>query len=361
MPLPDYALCVGINSYPGLTPLQGAEADAQAFYDWVTSTGGVSQANAKLILSAQFSAGAQVANAKPASKEIWDFFETLRAAATANNANTTFGLTAGRRLYLFFSGHGFSPTVDASGVLMANAERDTPHNLSPKAWADRFYENGLFEEILLFQDACREQVSDVDVTPPYFKRSVMPGAGDRKRFYAFAAKSPLLAIEKPIAGVVRGVFSATLMNGLKGAARDPVSGEITETQLKSYLVANMSALLDPAERANADFSRRPEVLDLDPFVIVPAASAAAGATSFASPTSPATFPVRVAMSGSGADAKILDGARNLVGTSPSGVTEWNLELPIGLFEFVVPGQEAKRFKVSGAHDSTGQPELVHVG
>ena len=76
---------------------------------------------------------------------------------------------------MFFSGHGFSPSIDTSGVLMANAERDTPHNLSAKAWADRFYENGLFEEVLLFQDACREPVIDVDLTPPYLKRSTMPG------------------------------------------------------------------------------------------------------------------------------------------------------------------------------------------
>ncbi len=38
---PDYALSVGINCYPGLTPLMGAEADAQAFHAWVTQTGGV--------------------------------------------------------------------------------------------------------------------------------------------------------------------------------------------------------------------------------------------------------------------------------------------------------------------------------
>src|SRR5258708_7093906 len=143
MALADYALCVGINRYPGLTSLNGAELDAQAFYDWVTGSGGVPQANAKLILSSQFPAPAQAAQAQPASQEIWTFFEQLRAAANANNTAGN-GLIAGRRLYLFFSGHGFSPSLDMSGVLMANAERDTPHNLSPKAWADRFYENGLF-------------------------------------------------------------------------------------------------------------------------------------------------------------------------------------------------------------------------
>src|SRR4051794_2517188 len=105
MPLPDYALCVGINRYPGLTPLSGAEADAQAFYDWVTSEGGVVGTNAKLILSTQFPVGINASKAKPASQEIWDFFEKLRADANINNAKRL-GLIAGRRLYLFFSGHG---------------------------------------------------------------------------------------------------------------------------------------------------------------------------------------------------------------------------------------------------------------
>src|SRR4051812_7684818 len=182
MPLEDFALSVGINTYPGLTPLSGAEADAQAFHDWARTKGGVSAANAKLILSSQFPAAAAPRQAKPADQEIWDFFERLRALATQNN-DSGLGLAAGRRLYLFFSGHGFSPSVETSAVLLANAERDTPHCLAAKSWADRFYENGLFEEVLLFQDACREQFSDVELTPPYFKKSAMPGVAQRKRFY----------------------------------------------------------------------------------------------------------------------------------------------------------------------------------
>ena len=351
MPLPDYALCVGINRYPGLTSLAGAEADAKAFYEWVTSDGGVSTPNAKLILSSQFPSPSQPTEAQPTNLEIWGFFEKLRAVASANNANSL-GLTTGRRLYLFFSGHGFSPSLDTSGILMANAERDTPHNLSAKAWADRFYENGFFEEVLLFQDACREQVNDVELTPPYLKRSVMPGVGARKRFYAFAAKSPLLAIEKPVDGVIRGVFSATLMAGLGGAARDPQTGEITAAQLKSYLVSNMAARLDPVDLANEDISQRPDVFDLDPFVIVPASPAAAA--------SPALFPVEVTLAPPGPGAEILDGVRNVVANTGPGVPVWNTQLPLGLFELVVPGQPSHIFKVSGALGPTGLSEVVHV-
>lgn len=351
MALENHALCVGINRYSGLTPLQGAEADARSFHDWVTRVGRVPKANAKLILSSDFPVAPNPTKAQPASQEIWDFFENLRAAASANN-DAQLGLKAGGRLYLFFSGHGFSPTLDTSGVLMANAEIDTPHNISAKAWADRFYENGVFDEILLFQDACREQVSDVEITPPYLKRSVMPGARDRRRFYAFAAKSPLLALEKPLAGTTRGVFSATLMAGLEGGATDPLTGQITAAQLKSYLVANMAARLDSAEMANEDVSQRPEVFDLDPFVIVSPPPAAAAVRE--------TFPVKATLPAPGHGATILDHTRKPVEQVPPGVTKWETRLPLGLFELVVPGRPGIVFKVSGALSAAGKSEVVNV-
>ena len=364
MALPDFALSVGINRYPGLTQLSGAEVDAQAFHTWATTTGGVSPANAKLVLSSSFPAAALAVDAQPAAQEIWTFFETLRTAANANNA-ANLGLTAGRRLYMFFSGHGFSPTIDASGVLMANAEPDTPHNLSAKAWADRFYENGLFDEVLLFQDACREPVTDVDLTPPYLKRSYMPGIQARKRFYAFAARSPLLAVEKNIGGQVRGVFSATLMEGLNGAARDPATGQITAEDLKRYLVANMVARLDPAELADDDISQKPEVFEPDPFVIVPAppaagAPGAAAGSSTAAAVGAALFPVAISLPPPGPGAQILDHARQVVDSTGPGVSPWTTSLPLGLFEVVTPGQPNRLFRVLGAVGADGAAEVVNV-
>jgi hypothetical protein len=362
MALPDFALCVGINLYPGLTALHGAERDAKAFYDWATGVAGVNPAQAKLILSSAFPAAAQVASAQPASKEIWDFFEEIRAAANASNAANQ-GLVAGRRLYMFFSGHGFSPSIDASGVLMANAEPDTPHNLSAKAWADRFYENGLFEEVLLFQDACREPVIDVELTPPYLKRSLMPNIKNRKRFYAFAARSPLLALEKEIGGEVRGVFAATLMEGLAGGARDPQTGAIDSEGLKRYLVANMAARLTEDELDDDDVSNKPEVYDPDSFTIVPALPAgpgAAGGSDKAAADGVPLFPVEVALPPPGPGAEILNHAREVVRSVGPNVAAWRTELPLGLFELVAPGQGSRLFRVLGAVGADGHAEVVHV-
>ena len=54
--------------------------------------------------------------------EIHDFFTQADVIATANNdEGKGLGLRAGKRLWMFFSGHGFAPSLDMSGVLMANA------------------------------------------------------------------------------------------------------------------------------------------------------------------------------------------------------------------------------------------------
>jgi hypothetical protein len=347
MPLADYVLAVGINRYPGLNKLDGAEADAQAFFDWATQSAG---AVGQTILSSQFAPAAAPILEQPASQQIWMFFETLRAAADNNN-NQNLGYKAGRRLYMFFAGHGVSPSLDTSAVLMANAERSAPHHLSAKAWADRFYENGLFDEVLLFQDACRETMDNFELTPPYLKKETTSGWQKRKRFYAFAAKSPLLALEKPIGGAVRGIFSATLMAALEGAARDPMSGEITTSQLKSYLIENMASRLTDEERENIDLSQRPEVFDLDPFVIVPAPLAVQPAD---------VFPVHITLAAPGAGAEVIDGDRQVVAQTGPGIVNWQTLLARGLYELVVPGQAGRLFKVSGALDAAGNPEIVHV-
>ena len=354
MPLQDFALAVGIDLYPGLTTLGAAERDATDFFNWVTTAGGVKRADAALIVSSNYAPTPGVSTAMPAAQQIWDFFERLRQEAQENNNGPDgLGLTAGRRLYMFFSGHGFSPSLNSSGVLMANAERDVPHNLSPCAWADRFYENGLFEEVLLFQDACREPVGDVDLTPPYLKRAPAGGSQTRKRFYAFAAKSPLLAVEKPIQGVQRGVFAATLMSGLRDGAKDPVTGEIRASSLKRYLIDNMMGLLEPAELANEDIAREPEVHDLDPgLIIVPAANG---------PVVAAMFPVEVTLNAAArAGAEVRDSSRVVRSKAPADNGPWICSLPVSLYELLVPGQPSILFKVSGTVGLDGKPEVVRV-
>jgi len=350
--LADFALVVGIDSYPGLRPLKGAEADARDFYDWVTDPAGgnVDAQNAKRIVTTDFAPLADSADgAKPVRDHIEDFFKMVNKAA-ARNAQAQQGIAAGRRIYLFFSGHGFSPSLDRSGVLMANATDDMPFNIGAQMWADRLYDGGWFEEVLLFQDACRQHFPSADVTPPFFQSRNPPQDPPRKRFYAFSAKSGLLAVERPLAnGHTRGVFTSTLLEGLRLGAVDAPSGDVTTNQLKVYLESNMQKKLTDVELEDADISKVPEVSHADPFVIVAGRPGA--------PRTNATFPVELR---SAAPGKILNNDFEVVAENFTGPPPWTAKLQRGLYQYVLPGGGTTLFKVTGALDASQQPVVTIV-
>lgn len=346
MALADFALVVGIDSYPALTTLKGAEADARDFWKWVTDPQGgkVDPQYAKRIVTSDFAPLANSADgAKPVKAQIEDFFTMVNQTA-ARNAQADQGIAAGRRVYLFFSGHGFSPSLDRSGVLMANATDDMPHNIGAQMWADRLYDGGWFEEVLLFQDACRERVGYADVTPPFFKMRTVAADPPRKRFYAFSAKSGQLAIERPLAdGRTHGVFTSTLLEGLRGGAADPLSGDVTTDQLKVYLQSNMQRKLTDVELQDGDIAKVPEVSPADPFVIVAA--------------QPRTFPVELR---SAAPGKILDTNSQVVADNFAGAPPWTTKLKRGLYKYVMPGGASTLFEVTGALDANQRPVVTTV-
>ena len=119
-------------------------------------------------------------------------------------------------------------------------------------------------------------------------------------------------------------------------------------------MANMEKRLNPAELDNEDISKRPEVYDPDPFVIVPAA-AGGGAAAGAVPL----FPVEVALP-PGANARILDHAGQTVRNTAPGAPPWRTDLPLGLFELAVDNQPSVLFRVIGTIGADGKAEVVHV-
>ncbi|MFD1611157.1 hypothetical protein ACFSCW_05005 [Sphingomonas tabacisoli] len=354
MPLADRALIVGIDRYSALGALSGAERDAAAFYDWVTTAGGVQPANATKIVSSNFKKAPKSKpwNERPAQQAIDDFFHAVQAASDANNAAGE-GPQVGKRLYMFFSGHGFAPALDRSGVLMANASPAAPINVAAMLWANRMYEGGWFDEVLLFQDACRQPMRQADLSPPFLVSLGLSGLEKRRRFIALSAKNDQLSLEKKINGAdVRGVFSVTLLDALKGGARDPLTGEITAAQLKSYLQSNMKTLLTSQELADPEIASQPEVFDPDPFVIVgpPPGWAAAVAEE---------FPVSIGLKGS-RDARILDHDLKDRIVQAGAPDPWPVTLPRGLFRVLAPPYSSEVFEVTGALRPNGVKEVTNV-
>lgn len=350
MPLADYALVVGINCYPGLTSLEGAENDARDFHAWVTSQDGgrVTAANATLLVSSDFDPPAGADDAKPAVHQIEEFFTRIDNAADENN-KAGLGLKAGNRIWLFFSGHGFAPSLDRSAVLMANATSRRTHSVAAILWADRLHEGGWFDDVFLFQDACRSQMADVELTPPFLRKKNAPLNQTRRRFYAFSAKNRQLSKELPIGPRVQGVFTTTLMQALKGQARDPATGALTAAQLKAYLQDNMKKLLPKADLADEEIAKMPEVVNPDPFDVLPATQAAVS-----------TFPVTISISKPGAPARIENSDFAAVASADPSPPAWQNALPRGFYKVIVEGLGEKLFQVSGGLAPDGSGKIVDV-
>ena len=89
----------------------------------------------------------------------------------------------------------------------------------------------------------------------------VPPAGAR-RFYGFAARFGKLAVEREINGKMGGVFTATLLDALRGGASED-DGRITGESLKAYLYDNMKGYLSPQDLEDKDVATEPD-LHCDP-------------------------------------------------------------------------------------------------
>jgi hypothetical protein len=261
----DCAIVVGVWSYPGLFDLTGPENDAVAFANWVRrpGPGDVPPERVKLILSSDFAPlpFPAVDQAKPTRDGIEAAFDGLNTLARESN-NLGTGLQAGRRLYLYFAGHGFAPVLDESALLVANATRDlVRYHVAGKAWANWFYKAGYFNEVVLFMDCCRENYPGSPMNAV--------GYGDLtgnqgKRFFAFGTKWKKVSWERPMPdGKIHGVFTTALLTGLKGAAVDSNTGQVTARTLRNYLLNCMKDFLSPDDLMNPDIEKEPDVNDLD--------------------------------------------------------------------------------------------------
>ena len=273
----DWAVVVGISNYPELTPLGGPENDANAFYAWVTSPtgGGVPQERARLVLSSAYPGPFEEGEAEPTVAEVERRLNELLRLAARNQADQK-GFRVGRRLYLYFSGHGCAPSFEEAAVLMANASRLIVYHLTGKPTADWFFLRNVFDEVVLIMDCCRERYEKgfTAYAPPWAANQTMPGVIDRgRRFYAYATKWSKKAREKPYppdGGKVRGMFSVALLDALKGAAYDPETvrtdpatgklvADVTARSLRNYLINFTLTYLTPADLADEELGAVPDI------------------------------------------------------------------------------------------------------
>ena len=194
MAVNDWAIVVGVWCYPGLDDLRGPENDAVAFANWLGKPDGgdvppgpSQRPQIQLILSSDFHPPFGTVNAaQPTREGIERALDLLQEVAEENKQNNK-GLRVGRRLYLYFAGHGFGPKLDESALLTANA---TPsrvrYHIAGRSWADWFHVANYFDEVVLFMDCCRNVFSNAPINAVGYGNIIGPRQG--RRFYAFGTK-----------------------------------------------------------------------------------------------------------------------------------------------------------------------------
>ena len=352
----DWAIVVGVRRYPGISDLDGSENDADDFRKWLVDPAGgnVPPEQVRLILSSQFPDPADASNAAPTNAEVERAFEWLDDKAEENRQNGI-GRTVGRRLYLYFSGHGYAPSREDAVLLMANATpRRSGNHIAGRLWAEWMYEAGYFEEIALFMDCCRESrdsYTTVQMRPVHIDRvRNNNGIDERKRFYAYGTEWDRKAWERtnPADNKVHGVFTTALLSGLGGMAADKSTGLITGASLKDYLHQNMINFLSPEERAaNPEITTDAHVVDQTKVT----APMIFGQIALAEVTK-----VKVRIHVPAADRQKKAGIFNNDDTNPiesvAAVPEvWELVLPKGLYEVRLASGASELFKINSSSES----------
>src|SRR4051812_47010439 len=177
---PDhYAIVIGIDRYPQLPILEGPVSDATAFKDWLVSPdgGGLPEQNARLILT-----GAQTNDPLDAQPVKVEIDRALRDFGLERNKKI------GKRLYFYFSGHGFGAKFDDVGMLMANASATRlGSNIGLRPFREFFNDFIFFDEIVYVLDCCRDNTQKSQTQGPDFTPIKKALKGHAQEFVVLAA------------------------------------------------------------------------------------------------------------------------------------------------------------------------------
>lgn len=250
----DHAILVGIQHYrPGIRSLRGSINDCRLFSEWLIDPdgGGLDPANIRFYGSVDPTDGC------PFGNQIADLIFELQNRRLD-------GLPPGRRLYLFFSGHGVAPPnfSDDCGLVMANAMPGVMRAFLGGKIATELRRSGWFEEVVLIMDCCREvagNVIDESGLPPFAD----PTLGEKPFFHIMAAGWGATTSERELPhpldptqpSLHHGVLTHALLTALQ-CARDEQGNVSAETLslLIPHLVQSLTG--DRSKEPLIDFRPR---------------------------------------------------------------------------------------------------------
>jgi uncharacterized caspase-like protein len=251
----DYAVVVGIDRYPWIGNLKGAENDARAVVEWLEDPAGgdVPEGHIQAICSSDYDGQDEAQLYRPTPADVYRPFERLlERSREREDGRTEDGRPLGRRLYIFMAGHGVSAEPIETTLLTANASSESMgHGVCGTTVAGHFVKKGLFEEVVLLMDCCRNDLAFQQTLPWRY----IEGVTSTTTFvYGFAtADRDHGAREQEVDGVVRGVFTVALLRALR-------SGSQSSKTIEDVVAAGMREILELQEAQSPYFIPGPRVV-----------------------------------------------------------------------------------------------------
>lgn len=239
----NYAILVGIARYRGDTdypPLDGPRQDVAHIRKWLVDPNGGNVPRHNIsVLATPRTLLKPAPGADPAQLN-WTPDQTafIRAFQKITIENGQYN-RRDSRLYLYFSGHGFSvaaDTTDKAALFTANAFGISRPNIPGTVYAEAAKRVGLFREIVLIMDCCR----DVQRNSPYSAYELdqtESGLAEKVRLFAmYATAKNGKAQEREFAdnGRVYGLLTHALVSALDEAPTN-VLGQVSSVNLCQYM------------------------------------------------------------------------------------------------------------------------------
>lgn len=220
----NYAVVIGIDHYER-KPLSAAVRDANDFKDFLLAKQLIQNTpiTLKVLLSESSN---QIAQNIDIDKAIFDVIQDAKRHREEIN-----------RLYFYFAGHGVGVTYDNTALCL-RFWPDWFHNcissLDYKSW---FINKGVFDEILIFLDCCRDYDQLIDVKSPSPDWKTQIGSKKPRILVCNSTQYGKLSYEVG-SDEKRGAFTSFLIQSLNGDADLNNRGIITFEDLKTHINSN---------------------------------------------------------------------------------------------------------------------------
>jgi hypothetical protein len=231
--LEDFAVVIGIETYPHLGNRRGAIKDAQSFAGWLTASsgGGLRPVNVESLIGGT---SAIPAGPRPTRDDVERTFRVLVERARHGRPNAM-----GRRLYIYLSGLTAGASLDDLALLTAGASPDAPTAIAVMSYIQWFRLSGAFKEVVAFVDAGR--IGDVrpDATLIPWTTPPVPPTIPAALFCVAAIPFVRARVEGTGDLTEASGFTPAVLEGLSGDAHGS-DGLVSAESLSAYLRSRLT-------------------------------------------------------------------------------------------------------------------------